>query len=438
MFWVVVQSISAQGHRIQVKVDGIKDSKCYLGYYYGNSEFMLDSTEIGEEGYFIFQSESPLPKGIYFVHSPNFFFEILVADQKFSVDTRSPNFVNAMITHGSEENRVYNQLQRFGVQQQNLISSLPLSLAEVDSGNALVRELKKIEEASRDFQKELAQKHSGTYVSKIILAMMEPEVPDNLEGPAQYLFLKEHFFDNLDFSEPALLRTPVVGQRLEAYLDELTYQVVDSVIQSIDFIMGKVKGYPQYYRFTVSFLARKYEKVNSQIFLHVAQNHILGGDNSWMSPEFIRSVKRKVDLLTPKNEVGDLAPNFSLIDPTFNQITLFSIPASYIILYFYDPDCGHCKTAGPILFDVYQKYRKKGLEVVGICITTDVNQWVEYIEENEWDWINGADPYYQSGFREDYKVLTAPMIYVLDKNKEIIASNVQATDLESFLKTLNF
>ena len=438
VFFLNVQSISAEGYRIQVKIDGIQDTKCYLGYYYGNSESIIDSAGVGENNYFLFQGDKPLPKGIYFVYSPSFFFEILVVDQTFSVETRSPNFVNTMKTHGSEENEVYNQLQRFTFQQQNLISSLTLSLAKVDSGKTLVVELKKIEEAARIFRKNLAKEHAGTFVSKVVQAMVEPKIPDNLDTRSQYIYLKEHFFDNIDFSEPALLRTPIVVPKYQEYLEQLTFQDPDSVIKSIDHLMHDLDEFPDFFRFTVTFLLEKYREANSRVFLHVAQNYVLNRDSSWMNEKQLKSVKEKVDYLTPKNRVGDLATDIPLVDPYFNKINLYSIPAEYTIIYFYDPDCNHCKVQTPILFDTYLKFRNKGIEVLAVCVTTDVQRWKEFIENDNWDWINGADPYFNSNFRSDYQVLTTPLLYVLDKNKEILASNLTVDDLEKFLKSLNF
>jgi len=177
---------------------------------------------------------------------------------------------------------------------------------------------------------------------------------------------------------------------------------------------------------------------NPKVFLHVAQSYVLNRDTGWMDKKQLASVQQKVDLLRPKNRVGDLAPDISLIDPYFAQISLYSIPAKYLVLYFYDPDCSHCKVQTPILFDIYLKYRNKGLEVLAVCVTTDVQRWREFIEQDNWNWVNGSDPYFTSDFRNDYKVLTTPMLYVLDSSRKILATNLGVADLPEFLKTLDF
>jgi len=50
------------------------------------------------------------------------------------------------------------------------------------------------------------------------------------------------------------------------------------------------------------------------------------------------------------------------------------------------------------------------------------------------EWTNVWDPTYNSNFRKLYDVTTTPIIYILDKNKKIIAKRLDVESSVKFLK----
>ena len=81
----------------------------------------------------------------------------------------------------------------------------------------------------------------------------------------------------------------------------------------------------------------------------------------------------------------------------------------------------------------YEEYKDKGVEVVAITLENEFTSWNKYIDENELTWING----YESDFERPnflwyYYIPTTPKKLVLDKDKKIIAKNL---DVETTLRT---
>jgi len=114
-------------------------------------------------------------------------------------------------------------------------------------------------------------------------------------------------------------------------------------------------------------------------------------------------------------------------------VSLYDIEKDFIILYFWEPDCGHCKEATPKLKSYYEKARNESIEIFAICTTSDKPKWAEYIEENKLTWINGWDPERRSNFGFSYNVQSTPLIYILDKDKKIIAKKLSVDDIPSFI-----
>jgi len=114
-------------------------------------------------------------------------------------------------------------------------------------------------------------------------------------------------------------------------------------------------------------------------------------------------------------------------------VSLYDISKEFIVLYFWEPDCGHCKEATPKLKSFYEKARNEGVEIFAVCTTADRGKWIKYIEDNKLTWINGWDPKRTSRYDYFYNVQSTPMIYILDRNKNIIAKKLPVENLASFI-----
>jgi thiol-disulfide isomerase/thioredoxin len=114
-------------------------------------------------------------------------------------------------------------------------------------------------------------------------------------------------------------------------------------------------------------------------------------------------------------------------------VSLYDIEKDFTILYFWEPDCGFCKESTPKLIDFYEKAKNENIEIFAVCTTSDKAKWSDYIEENKLTWINGWDPERRSHFDSYYNVQSTPMVYILDKNKKIIAKKLAVEEIGSFI-----
>jgi thiol-disulfide isomerase/thioredoxin len=65
------------------------------------------------------------------------------------------------------------------------------------------------------------------------------------------------------------------------------------------------------------------------------------------------------------------------------------IKAEYIIIAFWEPDCGHCKKEIPKLHEYYKTVRDSGVVVMAVYTQHDKDEWKKFVEEKQLDdWIN--------------------------------------------------
>jgi hypothetical protein len=88
----------------------------------------------------------------------------------------------------------------------------------------------------------------------------------------------------------------------------------------------------------------------------------------------------------------------------------------------------------PKLKEYYDKARSEGIEVFTVCTTSDKTKWSKYIEEKGLTWTNGWDPERKSHFDFYYNVQSTPMVYILDRQKTIIAKKISVEDVPSFIE----
>src|ERR1700755_717152 len=91
------------GYQIDVTLKPFKNSKVYLGYYYGEVRALADSAILDGQSKGKFRGKEPLPGGIYFVVSPSkqILFELLIdKDQRFSIAADSTKLPDSAVFTG--------------------------------------------------------------------------------------------------------------------------------------------------------------------------------------------------------------------------------------------------------------------------------------------------------------------------------------------------
>ena len=118
--------------------------------------------------------------------------------------------------------------------------------------------------------------------------------------------------------------------------------------------------------------------------------------------------------------------------------SLYDVKAKYTLLFFWDPDCGHCQKTVPKLLEFYNRTKSKyDIEVFGANTAVEEEKWKKFIRDKDLKWPNVADLKTQNNFRHEYDVSSTPQLFLLDKDKKIIAKKLDVETLEQFLKHLN-
>ncbi len=457
---LVVATASAKGtYKIRIKVNGVKDSMCYLGYYFGDKQYLRDSVVANSKGEFTFKSDTTsLPAGIYLVVLPGKrYFELLVdKDQDFSVETDMAYLddYSKYKTTGSDDNDRFFKYTVFanGCGKKMEVFKNLMNKAKSSGDSAMEKidrdSITAIEKSMQDFKKDFIKNHPGDLLSVIFKAMFEPEIPEipvlengRPDSTFRYRYYKAHFWDNIDFNDDRIIRTPIFHGKLKTYMQNLTVQIPDSINQSADLIIEKARPSKELFKYCIWYVTYTYETSDimgmDAVFVHMADTYYATHQAFWVDDATQFKITDRANTLRPLL-LGKKAPNLIMRELHGEFKSLHDVKAPYTVAIFWDPDCGHCKKAMPVLDSLYKAYLKpQGIEVYAICAEYELEKWRAYVKEHDLQWINVADSTYTIPFKKLYDVTSTPVIYILDDKKEIVAKKISVQQVGEIIENRN-
>ncbi len=459
ILFIAFSSIAqSKGHKIEITVDNFQEKQLYFAVHYGNKQYIKDTLDITAEGTFIKQGEEPLKQGIYLAILPpdNNYFELLVGsddEQFFSAKTSTENFVTNMQVKGTKENeRFYEYLIYMGNQRKKA-DELRKELEEVkeNAGKSkkITDKIDAIDEEVEAYQADFMTKYAGSLGAAMIKASKDVPIPDpkeKLDKKAmqeyQFRYYREHFFDHIDFSDHRLVHTPILHSKMERFLDKLTYQVPDSINVSVDYLLDKCKANEDVFQYAVVYCLNKYAQAKiigfDAVYVHIAEKYYGGGLADWTEEDQLKKILKNARTLKPLL-IGKKAPNIKIHTIDDQPIQLYDVESEFTIVYFWDPDCGHCKKSAPKMVKFYDDYKAKGITLFSICTKDkEKEKCVNTIEEKDLGrWLNTmAQEDQELYYRLNYNIRSTPVLYVLDKDKTIISKNLGADQLPEVMDRL--
>lgn len=452
ILFISAHSFAQSGYNIRFKVDGLKDTTAYLGYYYGESTFVKDTAQVNHLGEFVFDGKQALPQGVYFlVLNKTRIFELLVGhNQNFSLTTNTSDYVKNMVVAGDIDNKLFFDNMVFNMERHReaepYIKVIQDSTLSEDGKKEARENFIKVNEKVMAYQDEVIKKHPTTLTARIFKANKPVKVPDppkkadgSIDSTFQLKWYREHFFDNFDLADDALIRMPrpIYQEKVHEYLDKLYAPQADTLKKALSRVVAKAKNNQETYKYSVWVAVLKYQNPEimglDEVFVHLNDHYFANGQmDFWANAAMKKNLKDHADRLR-KSLIGQKGANLIMQDLQQKPRALYDIKNKYTVLYIFDPDCGSCKKETPKLVEFYNK-KKFDLEVYAVSADTSMVKMRDYIHEMKMKWITVNGPRtYVGPYQDLYDASTTPTLYVLDNQKKIIGKKIPAEKLDEFL-----
>lgn len=462
LFSGVLFAQKENAYELKFKVQGVKDTTVYLASYFGSKLYYKDTAQANRKGEFVFTGKEKLPTGKYAVITPGpKYFELFVQEQRFAMETDTTDFVKHMKVKNSPNNEFLYSYIHYVIERRKESEILGQQLTEFGSdaekSNAISQKLVDLNKRVVAHQEKLVADHPDLIAAKSMYLTIPVRVPDapvradgTIDSLFSYNYYLNHYFDHADLNDPDMVRLPEFQKKLEEYFDKVVVQHPDSINRYADKLIEKVQGTDELYKYVVQFVTHHFETSQimgmDAVFLHMAENYYLTGRAEWADSTMLAKIDERVTRIKP-TMLGNVAPSLTLADTTLeNWVNVLEIDAPYIVLFFYDPDCGHCKKKAPILVEKFLEHQHSGVNVAAVSGIDD-EKWRKFIKEKGLDRpgihnltvpnrvysdskyatqliLDKKTDYKSLDYRNTYDVFTTPKVFLLDADKKIVAKLV--------------
>ena len=148
---------------------------------------------------------------------------------------------------------------------------------------------------------------------------------------------------------------------------------------------------------------------------------------------------REREALMTQLKIGAKTPNFTsktLENKTF-RLTDEVRKHDYTLLNFWASWSRKSREENPELVKIYNKYNKKGFEIVGVSLDEDNALWKKAVKEDKLSWTQVCDfKKWESSSAQTYMIKEVPSNILIDREGKIIAFNLSTEELAMQLKEL--
>lgn len=223
-----------------------------------------------------------------------------------------------------------------------------------------------------------------------------------------------HFWDGIEAFDGPTDENPVLASQLDFYFDKMVAPLPDSITLEITRLIDRTSDNADLRDFILWHLLEKYEHPEymsqDQVFVWLYDQYFSQLKINDLHETNLAMIQEKAERLR-RLVLFNIAPDIHIGD----SINLHSVESEYTVLFFYDHSCEVC---------IAEKR-----ELDSVCATLPEIK-VLPIDLNMESTTNLSE---LLAIFDTYDIESKPLIYVLDKDKRIIAKKIQAKQIPSIL-----
>jgi peroxiredoxin len=356
----------------------------------------------------------------------------------FATDFKAPD--DSLKIAESEENRVWFGFLAMEKEYREQLKEVEAELDFLGAGvsnsrNAVENRITQYNQLQKERDKFIlhtVEKSPELFAAKLIKMNREPFLDGKLPKEERTGIFKAEYFENLDFTDEALINSSVYTEKVFKYLMSCTQrgltreQQEQEFMKAIDVILTNTHENQKVYELILDYLVRGFEKLNlDKLITYIADKY----PGTTCQTDERTTLERKLETQKMKN--GTVVPDFALPDLTGDTVTLSKVQKDTTLLIFWASWCPHCVQMLPQIKQWLKQQTLSNFEVVAISIDTSRNDLNSKVAEMGTEsWCNLSDLRGWDGQTTiNYNVFATPTLFLIDKNRRILARPKTVSEL---------
>lgn len=387
---------------------------------------------------FEFQIETSEPRFYYIGFSSKDIIPIILGtEDKVRISGRCQQMRSARISN-SPLNKAYTQLrnefQKSNAEMGKMIRRYRAAQDSVARAK-VIGELAKQDQKRLDLRDSLAQTYP--YLSKITSLQTYLSFHNHGQRYANEIdyFLNE-YFRFADWEDPDYDYMTWVYESVKSYTTTISaFGLPQSRHQrSLEKLLAKMPASGRTKQLALSAIVAVLQEKSHPSFPFFAKAFV--EEYKEIDPKAVAVIEQKMKQASTFMTGGE-APDFEMATPEGEMMKMSDLRGKVVLVDFWASWCGPCRRENPKVVKLYNKYKDKGFEILGVSLDSDKNRWLKAIADDKLTWPHVSDLRgWQNAAAKMYGVRSIPHTMLLDAEGKIIGRNYRGAVLEAKLEEI--
>ncbi len=333
--------------------------------------------------------------------------------------------------------------------------------------DALMREVNKhtanMNKAARDFQKNLhnEKKRTAAIATMAMIDAQKTQLLDSLKIAEPYLakiaalttylsfqnnnnsrfrneldYFGRAYFEHADLKDPDYNNIPYVFEAFKNWSKTLSIQKIPQQMVQVylDSTLVKVPTDSRAYKYALGGIVTSLQAKNHPLFPTYGKRYFEKYKDE-KGPD-MDNLRKKVEM-SGRFMTGAVAPDFTQNTPEGEPFSLSDLRGKVVLVDFWASWCGPCRRENPNVVRLYNKYKDRGFDVLGVSLDRSKQPWLKAIDKDGLPWHQISDLRgWKNKAAQLYSVSSIPHTILLDREGRIIARNLRGEGLHKELKRI--